>query len=491
MNKNIFRLVYSKHLLAAMMASSLALSASLSMADPLDGLVPSGSLLPAGTPASWEGATYVKNGLVMDINQNIPKAILNWETLNLANGETLNFNQASASWAALNRIHSIDPSNIAGNVNALGHVYFINSNGIIFGNGAQINVGSLTASSLDITDTLFKNGVISNPKVFSFSGSAMSGLVEVKAGATLNANGAGRIMLLAPNVTNAGVINTPEGQTILAAGQKVYLASSTDPAGLLVEVSSGGTATNLGDIVSKLGNVSMVGLAVNQQGLVSASTSVRANGSIRLLARDTTYDASGIVTAQHGGVLNITKAENSSKNSLTKIDVEVSDKEEILKSQLTDANGNKLLGASKVEISAGVININGSIVAHGGDVAAIAKFNPLLSEDLKKSAADAVSATPVYLGSDASIDVSGLDATAPMSRNQLAIQLYSEQFKDTPLLRGTDFLGKTIYVDVQKGTDLIATDALEAAKALKGITIAEVMSKGGTVNLDASLGDII
>ena len=471
-----------RRLLAAMLASTLVLSASLSTAAPLDGLVPTGGLVQGGNPGSWEGATYVKNGAVMDINQNIPKAILNWQNLNLAKGEALNFNQANSSYSVLNQIHDNTFSTIAGNVNALGHVYFINSNGIIFGNGAQINVGSLTASSLNITDTLFKKGVISDPTNPSFSGT--TGFVQVDAGANLNASAGGRIMLLAPNVRNAGVINTPEGQTILAAGQKVYLASSTDPAGLLVEVSSGGTATNLGDIVSKLGNVTMVGLAVNQQGLVSASTSVRANGSIRLLARESTY-ANGLITAQRGGVLTL------AKDSVTKIDVEVADKEEILKSQLTDSLGNKVLGSSKVDLSAGVININGSIVAHGGDVSAIAKFNPGLSTDVKNSAADAVSASRVYLGSDGSIDVSGLDAIAPMSRNQLAIQLYSEQLKDTPLLRGTNFLGKTIYVDARKGTDLIAADALEAAKAIKGVAIAEVMSKGGTVKLQDSLGDVI
>jgi filamentous hemagglutinin family protein len=445
------------------------------MADPLDGLVPGGG--------SWVGANApVINGAVMNINQTESKAILNWQQLNLRAGETLNFNQASASWAALNRINSLDPSIIAGNVNALGHVYFINSNGIIFGNGAQINVGSLTASSLNITDTLFKNGVISDPKIPSFSGT--KGFVQVDAGANLNASAGGRIMLLAPDVTNAGVINTPEGQTILAAGQKVYLASSTDPAGLLVEVSSGGTATNLGDIVSKLGNVTLVGLAVNQQARISASTSVRANGSIRLLARDTNYN-SGLVTAQRGGVLSMASA------SLTKIDVELGDKEEILNSQLIDTSGTKVLGLSKVELNGGVININGSIVAHGGDVTATAKFDPFKLIDIKTPLSDAVSETRVYLGGNGSIDVSGLDATAPMSRNQIALQLYSEQLKDTPLLRGTDFLGKTIYVDARKGTDLIAADALEAAKAIKGIAIAEVMSKGGNVTLQSSLGDVI
>lgn len=283
----------------------------------------------------------------MTIQQSAPKAILNWQQLNLNKGQTLNFDQqGNRSWAALNRIYDANPSLISGNVNAPGHIYFVNSNGIIFGNGAQINVGSLTATSLDISDALFKDGIVSNPKIASFGNDEVNnGFVRVEAGAALTAATGGRVMLLAPEVTNSGVITTPEGQTILAAGQKVYLAKSDDPAGLLVEVDAGGSATNLGEIVARLGNVSMVGLAVNQLGRVSASTSVRANGSIRLLARDTVTvnPATDEHSPQHGGVLTL------GKNSVTQIDVETADKEEILKSQLTDKLGKKCWAFQKLK----------------------------------------------------------------------------------------------------------------------------------------------
>ena len=521
MNKDVFRLVFSKHLGMFVPAPETAtghsgksscsqahslrrelmalMSVTLLHALPAQADMPAG-LMPHATQL-WSNAAIdaVRTSAnLMTITQTAPKALLNWQQLNLNPGQTLNFDQGgNRSWSALNRIYDANPSVINGNVNADGHIYFINSNGIIFGSNAQINVGSLTASSLDITDDLFNKGVISNPINASFSG--ISGYVHVEAGAAINAASGGRVMLLAPEVTNSGVINTPEGQTILAAGKKVYLTKSDDPAGLLVEVDSGGVATNLGDIVSRLGNVTLVGLAVNQQGRISASTSVRANGSIRLLARDTVTVTSASTTT--GGVTDTTytqKTTNSGvltlgKNSVTQIEAEVADKEEILKSQLTDAIGNKVLGVSKVEMSGGVINIDGSIIAHGGDVSVISTFNPSSTDAATavRTPSSAVNSTRVYLGDSALIDVSGLNATAPMSRNQLEIQLYSEQLKDTPLLRGTDLVGKTIYVDARKGTDLISVDALAAAKAIKGITIAEVMTKAGTVKLESKLGDVV
>jgi filamentous hemagglutinin len=492
MNKNVFRLLYSQHLamfipapetasgnagrassnqasgpiglLAAIIASSLALTASLSMAEPLDGLVPGGG--------SWVGAHVpVIKDAVMNINQTESKAILNWQQLNLRAGETLNFNQENASWSALNRINSIDPSNIAGNVNALGHVYFINANGIIFGNGAQINVGSLTASSLDIKDELFKSGVVSDRANPSFIGK--TGFVRTEAGAYLNANADGRIMLLAPNVKNAGVINTPEGQTILAAGQAVYLAASSDPAGLLVEVSAGGTATNLGDIVSKLGNVTLVGLAVNQEGRISASTSVRANGSIHLLANTKTLN-----TVDRDGVVNI------AQGSKTNIEVEVSDKEEVLDSQL--------VRQSRVQIEGKRVVINGEVIAHGG----LVLVNPLNAELINPPPIavqrETLPDTRIYIGPYAFIDVSGIDAIAPMSRNQLSVQLFSDQLKDTPILRGGPVFGQTIYVDARNLSSKQAENLIDfqPALALKTKTIAERFSQGGSVTINASPLDV-
>ena len=56
----------------------------------------------------------------------------------------------------------------------------------------------------------------------------------------------GRVMIASQNRRQRRQIDTPDGQVILAAGEKVYLQASTDPAlrGLLVEVDAGGEAWN-------------------------------------------------------------------------------------------------------------------------------------------------------------------------------------------------------------------------------------------------------
>lgn len=454
-------------------------SVSAGAAQP-SGLIPSATL-------GWINATIDPartSASQMTITQSAPKAILNWQQLNLANGQTLAFNQGgNRTWAALNRIFDANPSFINGKVTADGQVYFINTNGIIFGSGAQVNVGSLTATSLNLTDSLFNAGILSVPLRNSdgtlnpvFTGT--SGFVQVDPGAQITTASGGRVMLLAPNVQNGGVISTPDGQTIIGAGQKVYLLDSADPAGLLVEVDSGGTATNLGSVTAQRGNVTMVGLAVNQQGMISASTSVRANGSIYLKAEDTA-SATTIQDSTTGTISYQMSALNAGqvylgKGSVTQVTVETGDTERVLDSQP--------FTPSQVQITGRNVEIDGSVIAHGGEINVQAVSNPSNPTLLTGQ-------TPsLYLGQSSVLDVSGADATGiPMSQNQLQIQLFSDQLADAPLLRNGPLFGQTIYVNALKGTPL--TD-ITPFLALIGHTVTEKLSAGGTVSL-SSLGDAV
>ncbi len=73
-----------------------------------------------------------------------------------------------------------------------------------------------------------------------------SGNITVNPGATLASptnieHVGGRIALIAPTVTNQGVISTPDGQTILAAGQQVGFVAhpSADPSQRGLDVTVG------------------------------------------------------------------------------------------------------------------------------------------------------------------------------------------------------------------------------------------------------------
>lgn len=423
-------------------------------ADSPAGLVPGSQ---AWVNATITGAT--SNSLT--IKQTAPRAILDWTKLNLNKGELLQFNQqGNRNWSALNRIRDLSPSFIDGIVKADGNVYFINTNGIIFGQNAQFNVGSIYAGTLDIADDLFNEGLLSKPFKPVFEG--VGGFIRVEKGAEINTAIGGKVVLFAENVENSGVINTPDGQTILAAGKKVYLQDSKDPAGFLVEVDGGGTATNLGKIVAERGNITLMGLAVNQSGTLTATTSVRANGSIRLLAQDSAAEIAGGVIGARNGLVTL------AKSSVTEVKPEYDNKEETIVSQA--------FNTSKVEIEASLINIDGKISVKGGNVLATTAKTTNVASVLLNSQ----NPTRIFLGENAEIDVSGVNAIAPMSRNQLEVELFSDQLRDAPILRDGGLFKETVYVDARKGTDLFD---IKPFLALKGATVSERMTKAGTVTL--------
>src|SRR5450631_2220749 len=257
-------------------------------------------------------ATAVQAGNSLTVQQSSSKAILNWSSFNVSADGKVVFNQPTATSIALNRIFDVNPSTVFGSVSANGQIYLINPNGFVFGSTAKVNVSGLIASSLGIADSTFTSGLLgpqllasgtpaltSNADVLAANGTPafdnssgtpipILGSVTVAAGAQITANSGGRIMLAAPLVQNAGSIQAPDGQVVLAAGQNVYLQASNDPSlrGLIVEVDGAGKAWNqlTGALSAPRGNISLVGLAVNQDGRISATTTVSANGSVSLEA---------------------------------------------------------------------------------------------------------------------------------------------------------------------------------------------------------------
>jgi filamentous hemagglutinin family protein len=418
------------------------------------------------------------NGNTMNINTVVNNAVIRWDSFNIGSNATVNFKMPDANASVLNRVMGSGASFINGMLNANGHVYIANQNGIYFGAGSQVNVGSLTATTLDNLannniETIYKNGILSNTTSPVFSFADAIGVIDVAKGANITTASGGRVMLLAPDVTNSGVIKTPDGQTILAAGKTVYLSTLDKFAGLLVEVSSGGKATNLGDIIVNHGNASLIGLAVNQQGSISASTSVRSNGSIFLKAEQ---------IGSKSGELNINPEYGKvtlGKNSKTAVTIDVDDKEEIIDAQKLPVSLYKLDGTqtTKTELEGSVINIQGKDIVIDGAVTANSGQVFVTATDIQTNNSS------IYLGDNAVIDVSGVDATAPMSRNQLAIQLYSDQLRDSPVLRGGALFGEVLYLDARKGTKILSQGVIDQAKAGITRTVAERSTNGGQVNL--------
>ena len=111
-----------------------------------------------GVVAAGQANITTPNATTTVVNQASQNVIVNWESFNVNTNEAVNFNQPNAQAQALNRIYDQNPSQILGSINANGKVLLINPNGVFFNATASVNVGSLVASGLDISDSDFMSG---------------------------------------------------------------------------------------------------------------------------------------------------------------------------------------------------------------------------------------------------------------------------------------------------------------------------------------------
>ena len=102
-------------------------------------------------PSNVSGATIDNQSPnVMNINGTSNNSVIKWNDFSINKGETVNF---SGMKNAMNYVTGHNISNIYGNLNGSGvNVYLINPNGVIFGESAKVNVGSLTVSTRNLTD---------------------------------------------------------------------------------------------------------------------------------------------------------------------------------------------------------------------------------------------------------------------------------------------------------------------------------------------------
>jgi len=176
---------------------------------------PAVNALPTGGQVTAGQASINQSGATMNIQQATQKAIINWNSFNIGKNASVNFQQPNSSAVALNRIGGTSASQIYGQLNANGQVFLVNPAGVYFGPGAQVDVGGLVASSLNIKDSDFLN---SN---YSFLANNTAG--SITNDGKISAGNGSYIAFLSPKITNNGELNTPQGMLALASGDKVNL----------------------------------------------------------------------------------------------------------------------------------------------------------------------------------------------------------------------------------------------------------------------------
>lgn len=264
---------------------------------------------PTGGTVVEGSAGISQAGTVTNINQSSSKAIINWQGFSIAPQETVNFNQPGASAMTLNRVIGNEQSVISGALNANGQVFIVNSAGVLISKGAQVNVGGLVASTLDISNKDFLAGN------YVFSGSSQASIVNQ---GKIHAAPGGYVALLGKTVSNQGVISATLGTVVMASGEKITLNFGGDS---LVDVTiDKGTLNVLVEnkqlIKADGGRVIMTAKAadavlsaqVNNTGVIQARTMAALKGgsgattaahvgSIKLLASGGTVNVAGKLDA--------------------------------------------------------------------------------------------------------------------------------------------------------------------------------------------------
>lgn len=496
------------------------------------------------------------------VNQKDQRVIINWDSFNVGRGYAVQFNQPEKG-SALNKIWDLKPSVILGSIKANGEVILESQNGsFIFGSGARVESSNFVVSALAVANDRFKDGLLRNSAIrgglgeyLSFDGTgALPYYVDdqgvkhlrgvfVERGAEIKALPGGDVILVGPAVYNEGRIETPSGQTILAAGQQVYLMSvkggdyglDQTQRGLVVAVNAyqpneadplpegtnvveqaeagtyktvngetvddstpdgtAGLVKKINAVVAEKGSINLVGMAIRQNGVLSATTAVKGqNGVITLEASKTaiTSTQSWKGGVQGNGVAVDTDLTRPIAGDLGSIEFGANSVTQVTPAtrvaapgeagydkatyeQATQTDGDTFL-RSRISVLGSDILVKG-----GAQISARAGNIDLLAAE--STQAESVTsfviggtgvkrdASRIVIESGAVIDASGQrDVALPMSRNQLSGRLFKSELSDSPVQRDGVLYRQPLSLDARTAIDVgnvkgfyegIRRDALE------------------------------
>jgi filamentous hemagglutinin family protein len=239
------------------------------------GFAPAVLALPQGAQPSF-GQTQVQTPAAgqMTITQATARAGIDWTSFSIAAGERVNIVQPGANSVLLNRVLGDNPSQIYGSLTANGGVWLINPRGIVFGRDSRVDVGSLVASTLAISNDDVQSGRL-------LLGRGAGGAGGIRADGAISAHG-GTVVLAAPQLVVGGQIEAA----------RVGLVAATE---VLVDVEGDGliffNARNDGSLDAKL---SVLGQVRADGGLAEVRAAARAGFAGSVLNMDGIVQARGL-----------------------------------------------------------------------------------------------------------------------------------------------------------------------------------------------------
>ena len=316
------------------------------------------------------------------IQQGSDSAIINWRGFSIDVNELVKFEGGKAT---LNRVTGGDPSSIMGQLIADHRIFIVNQNGVVFGPDSHVDVAGLVATTFNIENDSFMNGTM------SFTQDPSAQLAAIVNQGEIRVSDNGFVFLVAPSVSNEGLIIANLGQVVLGAGTSMTLDFNGD--GLVTYQVDGKV---LDRVVSPDGTT--------MRDAVANKGTIKADGGSVLLhadAADSVFDSlvnnSGVIQAQslenRGGTV-VLEGNSSAEfngigwqNNLGQV----------------EATDGVVLNTGEIDVAAieagaqgGTVVLSGAYVGVSGDINAQGGGNVLVASSMK-----------TILTSSASIDVSG------------------------------------------------------------------------------------
>ncbi|MCD8565792.1 MAG: filamentous hemagglutinin N-terminal domain-containing protein [Burkholderiaceae bacterium] len=324
---------------------------------------PAANQLPQGASIAGGTITIDQSGAQMQINQSTQKGIINWQSFDVGSKASVHFNQPNADAATLNRVNSANASQIHGQISAVGKVFLLNSNGVVFGPSARVNVGALVAGAMKITDEDFLAG---NYK-FTEGKGVITNMGE------LTAEEGGLIALLAPQVINEGVIRAQKGTIVLAAGEAITLTNLASNVTVIVEKPALDALIKNKHLVSAPdGRVFMSTRAAHQlaRAVISNTGTIEATGARRvgdvIRLEGNTIINEGVITASNTeNKQNTTSTQNTTNKQGS--DIKITAAKDVKNTGKIESSGDQ---GGKIAIAAGeTVTNEGQIEARGTQLA--------------------------------------------------------------------------------------------------------------------------
>ena len=233
--------------LALALAGALAMPAAPALAQTAcsDCLPQYGQVVSGSATSNYSSGGVIRpntdaNDNTMTITQTTNGAIIDWGSFGIGSAYNVQFVVPNSASVTLNRVvgflgpgYGVNASQIDGRMSSNGNVFLINPAGITFGNGSQVNVGGLLASTLWMNSGDFINGLATGQYHFNgFNGDpSTTHQVRNNSEITYNADtgvyegglnvGAGGATFVGPSLYNGGDIVATGGNIGFGAGTQV------------------------------------------------------------------------------------------------------------------------------------------------------------------------------------------------------------------------------------------------------------------------------